>query len=195
MRALRPRPLSARPFSPLGKPRRRQRCRTSFRVCSRSWRPRTAALPRYRPPLRLSVRCAGGPCGSRWVSAAAAVALVAGTAGITVAVDQPARPSGSFAAALTSGTHAASGHSNVGEVNLYRGSPSWVFMNVDVPSYSGPVACELEARNGAILASGSFRLVDGSGEWARTLPVNPEAVHVPLESSRPGRRPRTVTFG
>jgi hypothetical protein len=147
----------------------------------------SAAPAVVRPLRRRPVRVA-------LVSAAAAVALVAGTAGITVAVDHPAAPSGSFAAALTSGTLAASGHSNVGEVNLYRGSPSWVFMNVDVPSYTGPVACELEARNGAILASGSFRLVDGSGEWARTLPVNPGAVHAARVVTPTGAVLASVTF-
>ena len=146
-----------------------------------------AAPAVVRPMRRRPVRVA-------LVSAAAAVALVAGTAGITLAVDHPARPSGSFAAELTSGTLAASGHRNVGEVNLYRGSPSWIFMNLDVPAYSGTVTCELEARSGAILASGTFRLVDGTGEWARTLPVNPDAVHAARVVTPTGAVLASVTF-
>jgi hypothetical protein len=112
--------------------------------------------------------------------AAAAVALVAGTASATVAVDHAARTPAAVAAHAATGLRSvslvdASAH-QVGEVNIYGGHPAWVFMNLVGQHFDGRVTCQLRSRDGSIVLSGSFDLVAGQGVWARTVPIDTSSV-------------------
>lgn len=60
----------------------------------------------------------------------------------------------------------------VGQVAVYRGDPSWVFMNIEGAAYDGKAVCRLLAHNGATVASGSFEVDNGSGQFARALRVD-----------------------
>jgi hypothetical protein len=108
------------------------------------------------------------------VSVAAAAVLIAGTAAVTEAVDRPApvrAASGQLSPGVRTVQLVDAGHRGVGEINLYRGQPSWVFMDLKGTWYDGPVTCELMAADGSILMRGTFSVTNGSGEWARTLVV------------------------
>jgi hypothetical protein len=110
------------------------------------------------------------------VSIAAGLALVAGTVATTEAIDHPAStrvalplPQGRE---LRTGTFEdASGH-NLGQIVVYSGNPSWVFMDVKGSSYDGPVACSLQGANGSTVMTGGFNLEGGAGELAKTIRVN-----------------------
>ena len=48
--------------------------------------------------------------------------------------------------ALRTGTFLTPGGQVLGQIVAYHGSPSWVFMHVDVPKYNGPIKCTLSGR-------------------------------------------------
>ena len=51
----------------------------------------------------------------------------------------------------------------------YRGSPSWVFMNVDVPNYNGPIKCMLQVDDGSTVAFGTFTVNGGTGQFSKNI--------------------------
>lgn len=124
---------------------------------------RDGSVARIRLPRRIAV-----------VSAAAAAVLIGGTFGVTEAVDH--RSTAPAAVGSNAGVHSSvlldAEHHAVGRINLYRGSPSWVFMTLSDDGYDGPVSCQLLNRNGSIALTGVFQLTGGQGEWARTINVN-----------------------
>ena len=63
-------------------------------------------------------------------------------------------------------------HHRVGQIAVYRGDPSWVFINIEGSAYDGKAVCKLQAHNGATLASGTFEVDNGSGQFARALRVD-----------------------
>jgi len=60
-------------------------------------------------------------------------------------------------------------HHLVGRIAAYRGDPSWVFINIERSAYDGKAVCKLQAHNGATVASGTFEVDNGSGQFARAL--------------------------
>jgi hypothetical protein len=57
----------------------------------------------------------------------------------------------------------------VGQIVLYHGHPSWVFMNVDLPHSNGTVKCELHLANGEVVAAGTVQLHNGSGVFSQSI--------------------------
>jgi hypothetical protein len=119
---------------------------------------RTASRPRARTALLV---------------AAAAVVLVGGTVAATEALTNPAPthsavqvPQGS---ALRTGTFLTAGGQVWGQIVAYRGSPSWVFMHVDVPNYNGPIECMLQVDDGSTVAFGTFTVKDGTGQFSKSI--------------------------
>jgi hypothetical protein len=119
---------------------------------------RTATRPRVRAVLQV---------------AAAAVVLVGGTAAATEALTNPTAthnaaqvPQGS---ALRTGTFVTADGQVLGQIVAYRGSPSWVFMNVDVPNYDGPVKCMLQVDDGSTVAFGTFTVKAGIGQFSKSI--------------------------
>ncbi|MDQ1752879.1 MAG: hypothetical protein QOE71_3935 [Pseudonocardiales bacterium] len=107
------------------------------------------------------------------VAVAAAAMLVAGTAAVTETVNHAATgrsaaraPQGSE---VRTGTFQTSNGKVLGQIVAYRGRPSWVFMNVDVPNYSGPIKCMLQVDNGSTVAFGVFAVRNGIGQFSKTI--------------------------
>lgn len=108
------------------------------------------------------------------VSLAAAAALVGGTFGVTESVDHGAsRPAASPVPghSVLTGSLEASDHQKLGQITVFGGSPSWVFLNLAGVGYDGPVKCLLESDRGSIVAMGDFSVQGGTGEFARPLPA------------------------
>ncbi len=110
------------------------------------------------------------------VAVAAGLALVGGTAALTetahkATVQQSATavPQGQT---LRTATFEAPTGQLAGEIVLYHGHPSWVYMNVDLPHYNGPVVCELHLANGEVVAAGTVQLHDGSGEFSQSIQMD-----------------------
>ena len=75
-------------------------------------------------------------------------------------------PGGHFeAASLVAGGRA------LGQVTLYRGRTSWLFMSLDDGSWSGSASCQVRLTNGRTVPLGTFWLDDGYGAWGVTLPA------------------------
>jgi hypothetical protein len=107
------------------------------------------------------------------VAAAAAAVLVVGT---TVATENLHHPVATSATALVpqgselrTGTFQTTDGQVLGQIVAYRGNPSWVFMNVDVPHYSGHVECMLQVDNGRTVAFGTFTVHDGIGQFSKAI--------------------------
>ncbi len=110
------------------------------------------------------------------VAVAAGLALVGGTVAVTetsnkATVQQSATavPQGQ---ALRTATFEAPTGQVAGQIVLYHGHPSWVFMNVDVPHSNGTVRCELHLANGAVVAAGTVQLHDGSGAFSQSIQMD-----------------------
>ena len=107
------------------------------------------------------------------VAVAAGLALVGGTFAVTetshkATVQQSATAVPQGQALRTASFQSPTGQV-VGQIVLYRGHPSWVYMNVDLPHSNGPVTCELHLANGEVVAAGTVRLHDGSGEFSQSI--------------------------
>ncbi len=66
-------------------------------------------------------------------------------------------------ASLFSGRHA------VGQVFVYAGNPTWIFMDMDDARWQGPLRCEVVVDHGPTIVLGRFWLSDGKGAWAARL--------------------------
>jgi hypothetical protein len=122
---------------------------------------------------------AGAPWARRLLATAASIVVLAGVGvggwgfGRSTAV-HPAAPA---QAALSSAAFVTPGHLGAGEVFVYRGAPSWLYMSVDLPSGDGMVTCQLVGSNGKVTTVGSFKLADGYGAWSSPDPWTPSAIH------------------
>lgn len=108
------------------------------------------------------------------VAAAAAGVLVTGTAvatqsfqGLAAAPAASARvPHGTE---LRTATFQTTDGRVLGQIVAYRGHPSWVSMNVDVPGYQGPIECTLQVADGTTVAFGTFDVRDGIGTFSKQI--------------------------
>jgi len=107
---------------------------------------------------------------------AASVALVGGTIAVTEAVNQPAPTTSALPAphgkALRTATFENADDRVMGQIVVYNGHPSWVYMNVAASTYNGPVLCMLRGNDGSVVAVGGFVLRHGSGAFSKTIRVN-----------------------
>jgi hypothetical protein len=107
---------------------------------------------------------------------AASAVLVGGTVAATDTFTRPATtpaiaqaPHGKV---LRTGTFATTDSQVLGQIVAYRGQPSWVFMNVEVPNYNGPITCELQVDDGTTVAFGTFELHQGIGQFSKIIRVD-----------------------
>ncbi|MDX6214757.1 MAG: hypothetical protein QOG99_341 [Frankiales bacterium] len=105
---------------------------------------------------------------------AAAAVLIGGTAVVTGSLNRPAAKFGVAVqapdeTALRTGTFQAARGQVLGQIVAYRGSPSWVFMHVDVPNYDGPIVCMLQVDNGSTVAFGTFVVHHGAGQFSKII--------------------------
>ncbi len=107
------------------------------------------------------------------VSVAAGLALVGATAAATESFDHPASTRAALplpkGQELRTGTFEDAASQNLGQIVVYDGNPSWVFMVIKGSSYDGPVTCRLHTTNGSTVMTGAFYLHDGTGQLAKTI--------------------------
>ena len=110
------------------------------------------------------------------VSVAAGLALVGATVAATETIDRPASTRAALplppGQELRTGTFEDAASQNVGQIVVYDGNPSWVFMVVNGSTYDGPVTCRLHATNGSTVMTGAFYVRDGTGQLAKTIGVD-----------------------
>ena len=108
-----------------------------------------------------------------FVAVAAGLALVGGTAAVTeianTATVQRSATAVPQEQALRTATFEAPTGQVAGQIVLYHGHPSWVYMNVDVPRSNGTVKCELHLANGEVVAAGTVQLHDGNGVLSKNI--------------------------
>jgi hypothetical protein len=107
------------------------------------------------------------------VSVAAGLALVGATVAATKTIDHPASTRAALplphGQELRTGTFEDAASQNLGQIVVYGGNPSWVFMVVKGSSYDGPVTCRLHATNGSTVSMGVFYVHGGTGQLAKTI--------------------------
>lgn len=110
--------------------------------------------------------------------AAALVLLVAGFA-VGHAQGNRANSSATSTHAPLSADLLSSGHV-LGHVWLSPGPPSWIYMNIDDPNWTGTIWCQVTLANGRALEVGAFSLAHGYGAWAAKF----DAAGSPVTSAR-----------
>jgi hypothetical protein len=103
---------------------------------------------------------------------AAALALIGGTVAITEASTQPTIQSATqvpHGQTLRTATFETAAGRVMGQIVVYQGHPSWVFMEVDAPYASGSMTCELHLANGDVVAAGTVQVQGGRGQIARSI--------------------------
>jgi hypothetical protein len=131
-------------------------------------------------------------------AAAASAVLVAGTVAVTETVSQS--PSPTLASqvpsgdALRTGTFVNADNQVLGQIVAYRGDPSWVFMNVSVPHYDGPITCQLQAADGSVITWGTFEVRGGVGQYAKRIDVEVTALRGARLVTSTGVRVASATF-
>jgi hypothetical protein len=135
-----------------------------FQRLSEQAKPQTTTKLRPVPTHRARIALA---------AAAAAAVLVAGT---TVATENLHHPAPTSATAripqgseLRTGTFQTDAGKVLGQIVAYRGQPSWVFMNVDIPNYNGRIDCMLQVDNGGTVAFGTFTVHGGTGQFSKAI--------------------------
>ena len=132
------------------------------------------------------------------VAVAAGLTLVGGTfaateLSTTTAVHQSATevPHGQVLRTATFETHTGQ---VLGQIVVYHGHPSWVFMNVDVPQSNGTVKCELHLANGEVVAAGTVQLHDGNGQLSKSIQMDAGQVRGATLSDSSGAVVASATF-
>lgn len=122
----------------------------------------------------------------RWPVAAAAVVAAAAAAAVAVAVGLPGSPTGfqvqhpGVVAAMGGRDLVVTkllhhGHA-VGQVFVYAGDPSWIFMTVEAGGPARRVNCQLDLGHGRTADIGSFTVADGYRSWGSTVNVEPSKI-------------------
>jgi hypothetical protein len=112
-------------------------------------------------------------------TAAASLVLVGGSVLATEAAFNraPATPTATqvpHGQDVRTGTFLTADDQAMGQIVVYNGHPSWVFMNVGGSNYSGPIVCMLQVEDGSTVAVGNFKLHDGRGEFSRSIATDIE---------------------
>ena len=110
------------------------------------------------------------------VSVAAALALVGGPVAATDAFDHGTSTRAALplpkGQELRTGTFEEASGRDLGQIVVYDGNPSWVFMVVKGSSYDGLVTCRLHSMNGSTVLTGAFDVRNGTGQLAKTIRVD-----------------------
>lgn len=82
-------------------------------------------------------------------------------------------PAASTAAGpLTSASLLSATHQEVGDIYVYSGRSTWLYMSVDLGSGNEAVTCQVVGKDGQVSKIGSFQLADGYGSWGSPDPGN-----------------------
>ena len=110
----------------------------------------------------------------RRVLAATAVGLaviVAGLGGWRIGAGT-APAASSAAGPLKSASLLSATHQDVGDIYVYSGESTWLYMSVDMGSGNEAVTCQVVGKDGQVSKIGSFQLADGYGSWGSPDPGN-----------------------
>jgi hypothetical protein len=117
-----------------------------------------------------------------WAVVAAAAAAVVVVIGVSVGLNvqgqsgfHVTRPSAVAALggrALSVAALQQQGH-EVGQVFIYQGRPSWVFMTVESNGPPRKLTCEVETKSGQVAVLGSFTVSNGYKSWGSTVRFDP----------------------
>ncbi|HWE67919.1 MAG TPA: hypothetical protein VG298_14860 [Acidimicrobiales bacterium] len=110
------------------------------------------------------------------VAVAASLALIGGTFAVTEATTHS---TGTTAAVqlphgkvLRTGTFESKDGRPLGQIVVYNGDPSWVYMSVGLAQTNGTIMCKLQLDNGSIVAAGTIELHHGTGQLSKTVRVD-----------------------
>jgi hypothetical protein len=107
------------------------------------------------------------------ISVAAGLALIGGTFAFAETINKPTVQQSATAVphgqALRTASFQSPSGRVVGQIVLYHGHSSWVYMNVNLPHAGGPVKCELHLANGEVVAAGTVQLHNGNGEFSQSI--------------------------
>jgi hypothetical protein len=136
--------------------------RLGLQAKSRRWRPSFTWPLTWRPKVAAAI-------------AACALVLVFGIGALVghfTGGDEDYRGS-----ALAGGPHSSiaaaallSGDRDVGQVMVYAGNPTWLFMFMDDAKWEGTLRCQVVVDQGPTVTLGRFWLSDGKGAWAASVP-------------------------
>jgi hypothetical protein len=132
------------------------------------------------------------------VAVAAGLTLVGGTFALTE-VSNPASVHQSateapHGRALRTATFETPAGQVLGQIVVYHGHPSWVFMNVDVPRSNETVKCELHLANGEVVAAGTVQLHNGTGQLSKSIQMDAGMVRGATLSDSSGAVVASATF-
>ena len=78
----------------------------------------------------------------------------------------------SAAGPLKSASLVSATHQDVGDVYVYTGRSTWLYMSVEIGSGNEAVTCQVVGKDGQVANLGSFQLADGYGSWGSPDPGN-----------------------
>jgi hypothetical protein len=119
---------------------------------------------------------------------------VAATEALTVTGATPVIARAPHGKVVRTGTFSTADSRVLGQIVAYRGQPSWVFMNVEVPNYDGPITCELQVDDGSIVAFGTFELHQGVGQFSKIIRVDVPKLRGARLVTRTGATVASATF-
>lgn len=129
-------------------------------------------LARYQPTRRRPRR-------SNWAVPALAAAAV-----VVIAVTVATSSARGFGVTRPSTLHALGGRSlagaalvhegrRMGQVFVYAGTPSWLFMTLDTDGPPQHLTCEVRTSGGRTVVLGTFDVSAGYGSWGSAITVDP----------------------
>jgi hypothetical protein len=130
--------------------------RANRRRFHRQWRLRPSTFVLTCVVAALLVATVGVGVGTGWLSGSSPHPVVAGF--------------GTDAGGHLQTETLVAGSRTIGEVTVYSGKTSWLFMSVDDGSWSGNATCEIRFADGSTLPLGTFWLEKGYGAWAAPFP-------------------------
>lgn len=132
------------------------------------------------------------------VAVAASVALIGGTFATTESFDQAPATTAAISVphvgAVRTGTFEASNGEVLGQIVAYNGNPSWIYMNVGDPKLTGTITCNLQLKNGTVVAAGTVVLHQGTGMMSKSVLVDIHRLRGAILYSPGGTQLASATF-
>jgi len=107
----------------------------------------------------------------KWaVGAAAALALLVFGAGALIGRGTTTPPPAATSTPVQeTALISSSTGKDVGEVYVYAGNPTWLFMVINGSDWQGTLRCEVIEEDGSPIVLGRFWLADGKGAWSESV--------------------------
>lgn len=149
--------------------------------------------PRARRLTRPRIAIGGAIAASLAAAAGLAVAIGIGNQP-SFRVDHPAAIASLGGRALQAAPLQNAGQ-QVGQVFLYAGKPSWLFMTVDVDGPPRAVTCELQTATGSTVVLGTFTTSTSYRSWGSTINAPPSFIRAVRLVDTDGTTIATASLG